>query len=384
MRITSLGTVLVTAFVSTFLVLSPARADGPSCQAIFTTVEQYRAPLRVVAPVAAERALETVQEIKVMTYNVENLFLHVGKFERMSNEEFKRVTDAEIKPEHELEGIAEAISESDPDFIVLEEVEGVEAIQRFSEEHLDNRYVAHLVEGNDERGIQIGFLVKRDLPLDISIESHKETTWVDPTDRKTKKLFSRDAPALMVRRKGEPADATPLLIFIGIHGKSQRDRQGDKGSFILRAAQYKEVGNIVDGYQATFGKDVPIMIGGDFNIDVRRSADVAAVRARMKDAFDLKGMDGDARVTHTFHPRGGRTQNNQLDAIFVTPSLASSVLDVEVFRYKDRNGREKRLPQSWDERSQNPSDHFPITVRISTEKIFPEAFEQQTQKAAGF
>lgn len=329
----------------------------------------------------ATRPLETVTSLKMMAYNVENLFLRLGKFERISENEFKRITDAEVKPEAELIGIATAIKDSDPDFIVMEEVEGVEAIQRFSDDHLESRYKAMLVEGNDERGIQIGFLVKRDLPLDITLETHKDATWTE--NGKTTRLFSRDAPALVVRRKNASAGETPVMIFIGVHGKSQRDRGSDKRSVKLRTAQYEEVGRIIDGYQAQYGKDVPLMVGGDFNIDVRLADDVEAVRQRMMDPFDIKGIKGEARMTHTFHPRGGRSSYSQLDAIFVSPSLKNSIEDIRVYRYKDENGNEKPLPDSFEERSRNPSDHFPITVTISTEEIFPEAHTNAAQ-AAGF
>lgn len=326
------------------------------------------------------RQLETVTSLKMMAYNVENLFMRLGKFERISDEEFKRITDAEVKPEAELEGIATAITDSNPDFIVMEEVEGVEAIQRFSEDHLNNKYKAMLVEGNDERGIQIGFLVKRDLPLDITLETHKDATWTE--NGKTTRLFSRDAPALIVRRKTDGPNAQPVMIFIGVHGKSQRDRGSDTRSVKLRTAQYEEVGRIVDGYQSKFGKDVPIMIGGDFNIDVRTEPDVEAVRERMMDPFDIKGIKGEARMTHTYHPRGGRSSYHQLDAIFVSPSLKNSIEDVHVYRYKDDRGNEKPLPDSFEERSRNPSDHFPVVITISTEEIFPEAHAGAA--AAGF
>lgn len=338
-------------------------------------------PSNKPAPRVQTRPLETVTQLKVMAYNVENLFMHLGKFERMSDEEFKRITDAEVKPVEELEGVAKAITESDPDMIVLEEVEGLAAIQRFSEDYLGNTYEAMSVDGNDERGIQIGFLVKRDLPLNITLESHKDATWEE--NGQTKKLFSRDAPALVVRRKTDSSDAMPVLVFIGVHGKSQRDRGNDKRSVQLRTAQYEEVGRIIDGYQATYGKDVPLMVGGDFNIDVRTEDDVKAVRARLLDPFDIKGIKGEARMTHTFHPRGGSTSSHQLDAVFVSPSLKQSVEQVVVYRYKDENGNQKPLPNSFEERSQNPSDHFPVMVTISTEEVFPEA-HAQAARAAGF
>ncbi|MEK7357130.1 MAG: hypothetical protein AAB250_11825 [Bdellovibrionota bacterium] len=147
------------------------------------------------------------------------------------------------------------------------------------------------------------------------------------------------------------------------------------------------MGKIIDGYRRKYGKDVPLMIAGDFNTTVTNSPEVKPVKDRMIDAFDVKGLKGNARVTHTFHPNGGKTENNQIDAVFVSSSLASSVLEAGVYRYKDSNGREIPLPTTWDERSENPSDHFPVFVRVSTKQIFPEAHAaaNRTQpRAAGF
>lgn len=385
MRLKTLFASTVLASVLALVPLSSANAAF-TCENVFTAVKT-NTNLRLISPAArlAQRQLSDVREIKVMAYNVENLFMHLGKFERMSDEEFKRVTDAEVKPEHELEGIATAMIDTDPDLIVMEEVEGVEAIQRFADDYLGGRYQAMLTEGNDERGIQIGFLVKRDLPLDVTLETHKDATWVDPDDGKQKRLFSRDAPALVVRRKGAPANSKPVLIFMGVHGKSQRDRGGDKGSVKLRTAQYNEVGTIIDGYRAQYGADVPLMVGGDFNIDVRHSLDVEAIRERMIDPFDVKGIKGLARMTHTFHPRRGNPSYNQLDAVFVSPSLRESIEEVSVYRYKDEDGNVKPMPSTYEERSMNPSDHFPVVVRVRTDKIFPEAHAQAAApRAAGF
>ncbi len=318
---------------------------------------------------ADARDLASVHEMKIMAYNVENMFMRLGKYKNMSPEQFKQITDSEVKSPEALKGVAKAILDENPDFIVVEEVEGLEALQVLSRDYLGDAYQAYLKEGNDARGIQVGYLVKRDLALDVTLESHKNSTWVDPNDHKTELVFSRDAPALLVRRQGAPAGSTPLFIFIGNHAKSQRDRPNDPGSHIMRAAQFQAIGQIVDGYQAQYGKDVRVILGGDFNIDVRFGAEMKPLNARLIDAFDAFGIKGIDRMTHTFHQRDGRTTFSQLDALLVSPSLKDSLVSIETYRYKDANGVPKPLPKSYDERSHNPSDHFPIMLTISTDSM---------------
>lgn len=362
----------------TLLPVAPAAARE-SCRGVFDPAANETLRFSVLRParasLVAKRPLATVREIKVLQYNVENLFMSVGKHERTDEGDFKRVSDAEIKPAWELEGVAKPMREFDPDLMVLEEVESVDSLAKFNKEYLGASYRPLLVKGNDERGINIGFYVKQDLPLDITIESHKDMQWTDPVTGKTGPLFSRDLPAVLVRREGETG--SPLLIVLGNHAKSKRDRNGDPLSEKLRSAQYEGVAEIIDGYRSKYGKDVPIMMAGDFNTDVRNSASVKPVRDRLVDAFDVKGVSGPDRVTHSFHPHGGKTEYNQIDAVFVSPSLAKSIVDARVYRYKDANGNVKPLPRTYDERSQNPSDHFPVMVKVSTEKIFPEAHAGQ-------
>ena len=164
------------------------------------------------------------------------------------------------------------------------------------------------------------------------------------------------------------------MIILGNHAKSKRDRSGDPLSEMVRVAQYKAMGDIIDGYRKKYGQDVPLMMAGDFNTDVPTSASVKPIRDRMDDTLDIAGVKGLDRTTQSFHPRNGAAQYSQLDAVMVTPSLANSVEEAKVYRYKDQNGNEKPLPTSFNERALNPSDHFPVFVRITTEKIFPEAY----------
>ena len=68
------------------------------------------------------------------------------------------------KPETAVARIAERIKAADPDVLAVEEVEDRETLRKFNEEHLGGVYSeCILVEGNDERGIDVGILSK--LPI---------------------------------------------------------------------------------------------------------------------------------------------------------------------------------------------------------------------------
>ena len=345
------------------MVVGLALVMAPSAHAVGLCADLFAPRPAATASRGALRRLETVSQIKVMAFNVEEFFLtvHDGR---------------EAKSVEAIRGVARAITDANPDFLVLEEVGGIDALKTLSRTYLNDAYEAFLVPGNDMGGIDIGYLVKRDLPLSVSVESHRDVMWKDPVDQAQHKLFTRDAPALMIRAAGAAENSAPLFILIGNHAKAQRDRDGDPESVLLRTAQYKAMASIVNDYQTEFGREVPIIVGGDFNADVQSAPSIAALRKNMKDPFDLTGATKAARVTHTYHPREGDAEYSQLDALLVTPSLADNVVSMETYRYKNRQGVAKPLPTTYDERSENPSDHFPIILVLKTDDLFPRAAGQ--------
>ena len=84
------------------------------------------------------------------------------------------------------------------------------------------------------------------------------------------------------------------------------------------------------------------------------------------DSFDYakKRLSNRERVTHTYHPRNGPTSYNQLDAILVNKNASELVLDAKVYRYKNKLGEKRPLPSSYAERELNPSDHFPVVLKL--------------------
>jgi len=322
------------------------------------------------SPVAAAgfavRTLESIKQLKVGSYNVLNLFENVGKHvpDPDNPGKLKKISDAKPKNEASLRAQGKVILENDLDIVTLQEVENIAALRAFNETYLEGKYEVHLIEGNDERGIDVAFLVKKDLPFLVEQRSHKEETWIDPVlGGGPRTLFSRDLTALVVRAPGKSA---PLFVLFGTHFKSKRDRDGDPESRIVRGAQVKRAAEIIERYRGEFGADVPMMLAGDFNGEVATEAEFKPLyeAAGLVDSFDASPNPPSKqdRITHTYHPRGGPTHYGQMDAVLVSKGMR--VMKAEAYRYKDAQGRIKPIPKTYEERETNPSDHFPVIVTL--------------------
>ncbi|MBI3542988.1 MAG: hypothetical protein HY075_06925 [Deltaproteobacteria bacterium] len=338
-----------------------------------------------------KRPLEKLDRLRIGSYNVENLFLHLGHHEPVPGTRgMNRVTEQKIKPLNKIDGVARAILDMKLDIVVVQEVEDIEALQSLAEHHLNGEYQAILVEGNDPRGIDVGFLIKKDLPFEIENHSFRKETWVDPRlrDAEPSPIFSRDLPALVIRAQGAPKDSAPLLVLLGTHFKSKRPLKDpnaikpDPESAIARGAQVKRAAEIILRYKQQYGNDLPIMLAGDFNGAVNLEPEFRSLhdRAGMDDAFDVGDhkISGNDRVTHVYFPgRGEAPDAKQMDAIFVSPELKDSITKTGVYRYKRNDGKEYPLPRNKHIRDKNPSDHFPIGVEIETSKLKARAPKTQ-------
>ncbi len=317
----------------------------------------------------AVRALQAIKQLKVGSYNVLNLFEKVGKHvpDPDNPGKLKKISDAQPKAERSLREQGKIILENDLDIVTLAEVENIAALRDFNDNYLDGKYQVFLIEGNDERGIDVAFLVKKDLPFLIEQRSHKEETWVDPVfGGGPTKLFSRDLTSLIVRAPGQ---LEPLFVLFGTHYKSKRDRDGrDPESNILRGAQVQRSAEIIARYRAEFGATVPIMLAGDFNGEVGKASEFRPLfeAAGLVDSFDATPNPPSEkdRITHTYHPRDGAAHYGQMDAVLVSKGLRSSVKKAEAYRYKNADGTVRPIPATYEERSKNPSDHFPVIVTL--------------------
>lgn len=343
----------------------PAPAAGPSFS---PDVAPALAAPQAGPPVAAApvpRRLDQIRSLRIGTYNVLNLFQKVGKHERRADGSLERVSGPVDKEEQSRRDQAKAILDEGLDVVVLQEVENIAALEQFVAEHLGGAYRAFLIEGNDERGIDVAFLVKTDLPFEVEQRSRKHETWNDPAQGgREAPLFSRDLTSLVIRAAGR---AEPLAVLFGTHMKSKRDRPGDPDSELQRRAQAKRTAEILAQTREEFGPGVPVLIAGDFNGDLTHDEALRPIfDAGFVDGFDAAPVPTapEDRVSHTYHPRDGAAQAHQMDGVVISKDWARLVRRTHAHRYKDERGRDKPIPATYAERSRNPSDHFPVVLEL--------------------
>lgn len=320
-----------------------------------------------VAPLENKRSWAEIKSFRIMTFNVENLFWRVGKFGFTEDGEFVLMSDAGApapKPEEKLSRIRALILEESPDIAVIQEVENLEALTDLSQKELKGIYQPFLLKGNDTRGIEIGFLIKRDLPLFVQHFTNKDEQFEENHEVFAgKKIFSRDLP-LMVLRKSETDN--PFMLVFGNHAKSKRSRSKDPESTILRTAQYEKTALIIKAFLDKYGHNIPALLVGDFNTDVRTAPELDNIREFMTSAFDLaedKTQEHE-RITHSYHPKDLPPVYSQMDDVWVSEAGSSLILSAHVIPFKDEVGNIIPPAQSYEERETHPSDHRPVTIEM--------------------
>jgi endonuclease/exonuclease/phosphatase family metal-dependent hydrolase len=314
------------------------------------------------APTATERRLEDIKTLKVMTYNIENLFMHVGQGPNPQQQ---------VKPMRKRREAAQAILRESPDIIVMQEVEkDLSTAEEYANIDLQGQYRALMVAGNDERGINIAFFVKNDLPFEAVLQTHRDERAVDPVNPRAGPvpIFSRDVPELSLFARGMPLTGVPLFSILGVHFKSKRDRPGDAQGRMLRGAQAQRTVDLVNRLRRQWGERSRVIVTGDFNGKMRTDRELDPLASiGMTDALDAARVPRtvEDRTTHTFHPSRSRTDYSRLDYMLLSPAVAQSVVSAHVHRYIDpATGQPRPLPASRGERNKNPSDHFPVIMEI--------------------
>ncbi len=180
---------------------------------------------------------------RFVSFNVENLFLYFDEaptkpVREMNEVEWRRLSRSTIENKElaKVLEIARTVDDLNPDILMLSEVGGRESLSNFSRYFLNDRYAPHLIEGNSDRGIDLGFLVRRDLPLKYDMVSHKNRRldFLYPHERQSKETgythlrsgrvnghqFSRDVVEL---RCFAESDERPAFIIMQVHLKSPLD-----------------------------------------------------------------------------------------------------------------------------------------------------------------
>lgn len=275
------------------------------------------------------------------------------------------------------QALASAILEVDPHIVLLNEVGGEESLKNFNQHFLKKSYLPMILEGNSDRGIDVGYLVKEDpllqylmishkhRPLDFSFD-HQKSQVKNPN---SKYFFSRDVLELRVFRKGE---GSPRIIFFLTHLKSKLDPDGtDPQGRNRRRAELQTLVKIYNEANKEMKHQVPLLVAGDFNGLAYRSAcekefESLYENSDLTELFDLIGGDEEARTTQIQFLRDGLRRCLQLDYFFLSPALIDKVESDSsfVYRYKSDSGVPMALSTTIEHRSSLPSDHYPVVLTI--------------------
>lgn len=145
------------------------------------------------------------------------------------------------------------IKETAPDILITIEVENRPTLKRFNEQVLGTTFAckyphAMVIDGNDERGIDVGLLSR--YPI-VAIRSHVDDALPDG-----RLVFSRDCPEFGIVLPGERH-----LVILPNHFKSKRSGN-DQTSRTRRRAQAQRAHEIA---QAALQRSDFVVLGGDLN-----------------------------------------------------------------------------------------------------------------------
>lgn len=327
--------------------------------------------------------------MRVAQINAENLFLFFDQelppnWKQLTEKEWQKLSHASVsnKSLKKTLWLAEALIEIDAEIILVNEVGGEESLSNFARYFLGDRYQPFVIEGNSDRGIDIGYLVKKTLPYHFELHTHKNRPihFLYPHEIQSNQHYEKVAPEKVIKTHYFSRDCAelrvfagdertkPELIFLLVHLKSKLDPDGiDPQGRDRRAAELK---TLIEIYQEIRARhtDVPVIVGGDFNgIAQRDRGDQEFMplfeKTDLADVFSLLQRDASQAMTQIQFSRSG-VQLLQIDYLFVSPALTPHIVAEEsfVYRYRSDLGVKLGLPQTLDQRLALPSDHYPVVA----------------------
>jgi hypothetical protein len=335
--------------------------------------------------------LPVVNKLKVLLLNAENLFLLSDQtltpdHLKLDQIQWNKLSTSvyENKPLEKARTLSNIILEQDPDLILFCEVGGLESLQNFNRLFLKDRYSPALIEGNSNRNIDVGYLIRKNMGFYFDIISNKNRliNYLYPHERQsiesgypTKKAsegshkFSRDVAELHFFQNDREK---PFFIFLLTHLKSRLDPEGiDPNGFERRQAELQTLLEIYKELDTKFQSQVPIAVAGDFNGNASAQNTDTEFQSlykdtKLRDVCDLAKLAAEHSATYYQVGRSSKSDGKQLDYCFLSPA-AQGLLDttsVQVYRYKDHLGQAFDPPATLDAKLNLPSDHYPVVFTL--------------------
>ncbi|MFZ4405668.1 MAG: endonuclease/exonuclease/phosphatase family protein, partial [Pseudobdellovibrionaceae bacterium] len=321
--------------------------------------------------------------LKFCLINAENLFLlfdtpPTQKILDLNEDEWQKLSSSlyENKPLEKTRRLAESLKKIDADIILLCEVGGYESLKNFNQLFLQDQYSVCLMEGNSQRNIDVGFLIRKGLDFYFDLQSNKNRpiNYLYPHERRTlsgktpqvSHKFSRDVAELKLFKKDREK---PFLIVLLTHLKSRLDPERiDAGGFERRQAELKTLLEIYQDLLKAYPM-CPMIVAGDFNGNAspqQTDEEFKTIYSTtdLKDVLDLSNIPQQQRITfHQVRPNSTADQpaadGRQLDYCFLNTPLQNCLKkdSAKVLRYNDFFGLPIDTPATLHEKLNMPSDH---------------------------
>lgn len=303
--------------------------------------------------------LTTAKQISVCVFNLENFYL--------DQEDFITELQTPMKALDKIKNIQTIFREIDADIFSLCEIGGLKSLELFNKEYLDDEYQVLIEKGNSDRGIEVGFLVKKSLGLKLKFVSNKDAYFqIQMNERKT--ISSKHSRDLIELHLSNEANETKCIIF-NTHLKSQRDSYNE--DFRGQKRRGAEFNFMVEKLLSYESKKIscPIFLTGDLNGNASRfQTDPEFIKGLIKadliDVLDCQDLPREARATYYIFA-GTKKLPIQLDYALFNKTHKECILDAVVYRYKNQHQSVKFSPRSKLDVLDNPSDHYPLVFCLS-------------------
>ncbi|HPI40490.1 MAG TPA: hypothetical protein PLJ21_06775 [Pseudobdellovibrionaceae bacterium] len=327
--------------------------------------------------------------LKFCLFNVENLFLLFDEppsdsVLKLDEIQWQKLSTAlsDNKPLKKLHALAKVILDIHADIYMFCEVGGAESLNHFNRLFLNSEFSTCLIEGNSDRNIDVGFLIRKGLPFYFDLQTNKNHRLEVPEklarNNAVTQLFSRDVTEL---RLFEKCTENPFLLCLLTHLKSTRDPHNiDPNGSLKRTAEVK---GLVEIYQDLKLKNpkTPILVCGDFNGNASLQKTDPEFKIiyevlDLKDILELAQVEKEARST--FYQVSNisltRTEGKQIDFCFLNTEAQKhlQIPSVQVYRYKDEFGSPLPPPKTLAEKQGHPSDHYPVIFKLENLSLTKE------------
>ena len=306
------------------------------------------------------------QQLKIMVLNAQDLFLFMDKHDQS---DVKNLTEIKWqmmsssllinKSKEKCFQLGRTISDSEADIVMMTEVGGLESLANFAKYILNDEYLALSLPSNSDRGIDLGYLVKKNLASKVDLHSYVDFPLPLPAKR-----FSRDVLRLDLKENG---NLKCILLLVHIKSKLNLGNSDFEG----RTRRSLEVKGLLDIYKDLLHFNVPILIGGDFNghageKDTEEEFKIIYTDTDLKDIAFLAKIPESERFSYIYFNRGGNCFVQQIDYLFISEKFAHLLEPTECYfpRYKSLEGGPLPLPRGMEQKNMQPSDHFPFLATL--------------------